>query len=213
MPTNDGCLAATTCWGWIVSNQTEIRPVQQSEADRLAATVTLAFCADPAARWIWPDANQHISALMPLVGAFGGEAALENGTAHVIGDFLGVAIWLQPGVGLDEEAMGEIFAKHVKEPHLSAVNALFEAMADYHPQEPHWYLPLMGVDPAYWRRGLGSALLQHALSVCDRNRTPAYLEATSPASARLYQRHGFEVLGEIVIGSSPPLFPMIRNPR
>jgi len=24
----------------------------------------------------------------------------------------------------------------------------------------------------------------------------------------LYQRHGFEVIGEIVVGNSPPMFPM-----
>jgi hypothetical protein len=60
-----------------------------------------------------PDANQYISVLMPLIGAFGGQAAMEQGTAHVIGDSLGAAIRLPPGIPPDEEAMGEIFAKHV----------------------------------------------------------------------------------------------------
>jgi len=194
-----------------MSDDKEIRTVQGSEADRLAATITLALCSDPSTRWAMPDANQYISVLMPLVGAFGGQAALEHGTAHVIGDFLGAAIWLPPGVHPDEEAMGEIFARHVEESHLEAVYALFETMAGHHPQEPHWYLPLIGVDPAYQRRGLGAALLRHALATCDRDQSLAYLESTNPVSVPLYQRHGFEVIGEITVGNSPPMFPMVRK--
>jgi len=41
----------------------------------------------------------------------------------------------------------------------------------------------------------------------------AYLESTNPANLSLYQRHGFEFIGNIQAGTSPPLFPMIREPR
>jgi hypothetical protein len=30
-------------------------------------------------------------------------------------------------------------------------------MSGYHPDEPHWYLPLLGVDPLRHGKGLGSA--------------------------------------------------------
>lgn len=145
----------------------KVRPILKSETDRFAATLTLALCADPVVRWAMPDANQHMNTLMPLVGAFGGDAAADNGTAYVIGDFKGAVTWLAPGVHPDDDALGEIFAKNVDEPHLSEVYALFEAMAAYHPSEPHWYLPLIGVDPAYQRQGLGSAMLSHVVAACD----------------------------------------------
>jgi ribosomal protein S18 acetylase RimI-like enzyme len=96
---------------------------------------------------------------------------------------------------------------------LKEVYAPFEAMAGHHPPEPHWYLPLIGVDPAFQRRGLGSALLRHALTTCDQNQSLAYLESTNPISVPLYQRHGFEVIGEIAEGSSLTLYPMVRKPR
>ncbi|MFZ0555634.1 MAG: GNAT family N-acetyltransferase [Nitrososphaeraceae archaeon] len=44
---------------------------------------------------------------------------------------------------------------------------VFEKMGSYHPKEPHWYFPLLGVDPLHQGNGLGSALLQHTLAVCD----------------------------------------------
>ncbi len=40
-----------------------------------------------------------------------------------------------------------------------------------------------------------------------------YLEATSPLNKSLYERHGFEEIGVIQFGTSPPLWPMLRKPR
>jgi len=86
-------------------------------------------------------------------------------------------------------------------------------MGSYHPTEPHWYLPFIGVDPARQGNGHGSALMEHALTRCDREQKLAYLESSNPRNIPLYQRHGFEVLGTIQVGSSPPLAPMLRRPR
>lgn len=91
--------------------------------------------------------------------------------------------------------------------------AIFEQMAKYHPTEPHWYLPLIGVDPAHQGRGHGDALVCCALERFDREKLPAYLESTNPRNISLYRRHGFEELGTIQAGSSPALVPMLRRPR
>ena len=72
---------------------------------------------------------------------------------------------------------------------------------------------MIGVDPADQGEGFGSALLQHGLARCDREDKLAYLESTSLESLRLYERHGFELLGTIQVGSSPQVFPMLRKPR
>jgi ribosomal protein S18 acetylase RimI-like enzyme len=90
------------------------------------------------------------------------------------------------------------------------LSRVFEAMESYHPKEPHWYLPLIGVDPAAQGQGLGSALMRHALERIDADRLPAYLESSNPRNIPLYQRHGFEILGTIQVGSSPNLVPMLR---
>ncbi len=47
----------------------------------------------------------------------------------------------------------------------------------------------------------------------DVDTLPAYLEASSPRNRALYERHGFEVTGEIQVADSPPLWPMLRRPR
>lgn len=190
----------------------EVRPVSRSDKDRFEAAMTMAFSADPAARWAWPAPHQFISTFMPLVTLFGGKS-FDHGTAHVIGDFFGVAQWLPPGVQPDDGPIGELFKQNMSEPKLSEVLFLFEQMANFHPHEPHWYIPLIGVDPVFQGRGYGTQLMRRGLGACDRDHQPVYLEATSPANRSFYERHGFRVLGEIRSGDSPPLFPMLRDPR
>jgi ribosomal protein S18 acetylase RimI-like enzyme len=86
-------------------------------------------------------------------------------------------------------------------------------MGSYHPAEPHWYLPMIGVDPGRQGKGYGSALMQHALIRCDRESKPAYLETSNPRNVPLYKRYGFELLDTFQIGSSPSVFPMLRPPK
>jgi ribosomal protein S18 acetylase RimI-like enzyme len=86
-------------------------------------------------------------------------------------------------------------------------------MVRYHPQEPHWYLPMIGVEPARQGKGLGAALLRAALLRVDAEGLSAYLESTNPRNVPLYERHGFEVIGEIRVGTCPPIVPMLRPAR
>ena len=41
----------------------------------------------------------------------------------------------------------------------------------------------------------------------------ACLESSNPKNIPLYERHGFELLGTIQVGASPPIFPMLRKIR
>ncbi len=190
----------------------EVRSVTRPDKDRFEAAMTMAFSADPAARWAWTEALQYINIFMPLVTLVGGKS-FDHGTAYVVGDFSGVAQWLPPGVRPDDGPIGELFEQNMSEPKLGEVLFLFEQMAGFHPQEPHWYIPYFGVDPVVQGRGYGTQLMRYGLVACDRDQQLAYLEATSPGNRLFYERHGFRVLGEIRSGDSPPLFPMLREPR
>ncbi len=176
------------------------------------ATLTLAFAADPMTRWSWPDPRTYLEAFPKLARAFGGAAFLK-GTAHRIDGGAGVALWLPPGVEPDGEAMGALMQSTLKGPALMEGAPIMQQMMDFHPHEPHWYLPLIGIDPQYQGRGLGGALLDHALALSDRDGVPAYLESSNPRNIGLYEQHGFEQLGHIQNGSSPTLVPMLRKPR
>jgi ribosomal protein S18 acetylase RimI-like enzyme len=188
-----------------------VRSATPSEEAATIAVVVLAFASDPVARWSWPDPGAYLEHFPAFVRAFGGRAFAE-GAAHTVEGHAGAALWLPPGIGPDEEAMGGLLERTTPAHLQGDIFALLEQMGRFHPKEPHWYLPLIGVDPARQSRGLGSALMRHALALCDRDKRPAYLESTNPKNVPLYRRLGFELLGTIQAGSSPPLFPMLRKP-
>jgi ribosomal protein S18 acetylase RimI-like enzyme len=125
---------------------------------------------------------------------------------------MGVALWLAPDAAPDEEALAAALTDSVPSHRLQPIFWMFEQMDASHPREPHWHLPLIGVHPALQGQGIGSALLRHALATCDEQHLPAYLEATSPANVRLYERHGFQAIGRIQAADSPPVIPMLRKP-
>jgi hypothetical protein len=55
--------------------------------------------------------------------------------------------------------------------------------------------------------------MEPVLAKCDRERVPAYLEATSSDSRRCYERVGFQAQSEErLAGDGPPFFPMWREP-
>lgn len=189
-----------------------IKVVGPAERRRVVSTVTAAFATDPACRWMYPEPEQYYRYFPHFVEAFAGRA-LEQGTAYCSDDGMGAALWLPPGIGPDEEALVALLRSSVNATDRDAVFAVFGEMARYHPGEPHWHLPLIGVAPSQQGRGYGSALMEYALRRCDREGLPAYLESSSPRNIPLYQRHGFEVLGTIQLDASPPITPMLRAPR
>jgi ribosomal protein S18 acetylase RimI-like enzyme len=187
--------------------------VQAATTEREQAVVdvlTLAFAQDPMARWALPDAHLYLKAWPHVVRAFGGRALL-NGSADVLEDGGGAALWLPPGVEPDGERLVGLIQEHAPAPRLPALMAIFEQMGNFHPKEPHWYLPVIGVDPSRQGMGLGSILMRHAVARSDRAGVPAYLESSNPRNISLYERHGFVWLGIIQSGGSPEVVPMLRR--
>jgi ribosomal protein S18 acetylase RimI-like enzyme len=189
-----------------------VYPIGEASAEAAFAVLVLAFTTDPAARWTWPQPESFLRNMPLAARAFGGKS-FALCTANAIDGFSGVALWLPPGVTSDEEALGTLIERTAPASIQQDAAGVFEQMASFHPHEPHWYLPLIGVDPARQGQRLGDKLMAHALARCDADRLPAYLESSNPRNLGFYQRHGFEILGKIQVGSSPTIVPMLRGGR
>ena len=185
-------------------------PALHDAAARTIATLVTAFADDPFIRWMFPLADQYLSAFPRVLHYFAG-AAFDSGSAYRTADFSGAALWLPPGVSPDENGLGQVLADHVDPAMQEQVFAVMEQVGGGHPEAPHWYLPAMGVDPIRQGLGLGSSLMGHTLGLCDQTCRLAYLESTNPANIPFYQRHGFQVVGEIQIDGSPVLTRMLRG--
>lgn len=177
---------------------------------RLLQTIVLGFSADPMARWASPDAAVYLDRRAEFFDAMGG-AAFDHGTAFVADDGAAVATWLPPGVESDVERLSAIMAEQTPESRMGEMDGLFARMEEFHISEPHWYLPLIAADPARQGQGLGTALMEAAIARIDADGRPAYLESSNPRNIPLYERFGFETIGEIRTETSPVLTPMVRR--
>ena len=186
--------------------------VTTRDEDRVVGTITVAFVADPAMRWIYPGPAQYLAGFPKLVRALG-RGAFEKGSAHQASEFAGVAIWLRPGVHPDQVLLGQVIESTVDAQQAPSVLEVLEELDRWHPREPHWYLAFIGVDTPRQREGLGSLLLRHALRQVDEEHAPAYLETANPGNIPLYSRHGFELAATVNLPSAPALFPMVRPGR
>jgi GNAT superfamily N-acetyltransferase len=90
---------------------------------------------------------------------------------------------------------------------------LVQIVESRHPKTPHYYLGGLGTDPAWQKRGLGSAVLAPVLEICDRDGVPAYLESSKESNIAFYERQRFELIDEVSVpGSSVRLWLMWRDP-
>jgi GNAT superfamily N-acetyltransferase len=143
-----------------------IKTATESDEKYVIDVIVRAFAADPAARWGWPDSQQYFLHFPSFVKTFGGKA-FTHGSAYYIEGYTAAALWLRPNVYPDEDKLISLVQRTVSEQIQKDFFPVFEQMGRYHPSEPHWYLPLMGVDPSQQGKGFGSALLQHTLIQCD----------------------------------------------
>ena len=190
----------------------EIRSATVAEMPQAVSTIVAAFLTDPISRFAWLSPHDHLHGMALATREFAG-GSFEHGTAFVSTDFRGAALWLPPGVHPNAEALEQVFRDTAEAAHLDDLLGTFEKMDQCHPEEPHWYLPLVGVEPNAQGSGIGGALMRHAVDRCDQDGALAYLESSNPRNISLYERHGFEVVGEIQVGAGPLVTSMLRKPR
>ena len=190
----------------------EIRSATPEEMPQVISTIVAAFLTDPIMRFAWPSPHDYLQAMPVATPGFAG-GALQAGSADIEAAFGGAALWLPPGVHPDGALLEGAFRELAEPAHLGDLFRTFVQMEQCHPSEPHWYLPMIGVEPYAQGRGIGGALMRHAVARCDRDGTAAFLESSNPRNISLYERHGFEVVGQIQVGAAPVVTPMLRPPR
>ena len=186
--------------------------VGDAEIDHAIATLILAFGTDPVERWMYGDPHHYLMHIPKLFRALG-TSSFEAGAAERTADGLGVALWLPPGIHGDDGPLEAVIGETIAVGKQADVGAMLERTEDYRPKEPHWYLSLIGVEVLHRSMACGAALLHHGLRQCDREHFPAYLWSSNRLNTSLYERHGFEIVAAIQVGSSPSIFPILRRVR
>lgn len=198
----------------------DLRPGRKSDVRDLADVLGRAFHDDPVMTWIQPDAAARRRALPRMFATMTRHHFLRGGGVEVAagGDGIGAAaLWDPPGrwqqTSLEGLLMMPAFIRAFGN-RVAAGRQVADLMKERHPEEPHWYLAIIGSDTSVRGKGFGQALMRSRLDRCDAEYAPAYLESSNPDNIPYYERFGFEVTGELRLpDSGPSLWPMWRQPR
>jgi GNAT superfamily N-acetyltransferase len=193
-----------------------VRTATESEGPRVVEALARAFYDDPVLSWFFPDDSRRARQLEKFFALARERIWARHDLIYTTKAVAGAAVWLPP----EEWRVGLLEQLRLTPSLISAIGlrdvprALrgFNLMESRHPHEPHYYLPVVGVDPRWQGRGIGTALLRPMLERCDREGMPAYLEATSPRNRACYERNGFRVTDEFNFPNGPPLALMWREP-
>jgi GNAT superfamily N-acetyltransferase len=181
----------------------------QDSRRQVVSALTLAFVADPVMRWMYPEPEAYLEFFPKFAAAFA-SASFSANTTWLSTDGGGASCWQPRGVESDGDAIAAAMFSSIDESKHETTELIFEKMDVFHPTEPHWYLAIVGVEASKQGRGLGAQLMKETLTRCDEEGLSAYLESSNPANISLYQRHGFEEIGEIQFGDAPVITPMLR---
>jgi ribosomal protein S18 acetylase RimI-like enzyme len=199
------------------------RPARKADITELSHALGRAFYDDPVSIWIMPDDKTRAAHLRKFFAGITRHHHLAGGGAEVASDGSTIgaaALWDPPGrwkqsareqlMMLPSFLLGFGFRMTTGR----KLGELLERMKQHHPEEPHWYLAVLGSDTVVRGKGYGHALMRSRLDRVDAEHAPAYLESSKYQNIAYYQRFGFEVTGELVVpNGGPTVWPMWRAPR
>lgn len=193
----------------------ELTEAGSGDAHAIGEITADAFRNDPFNQWIFGN----FAAISAMFHAQARRIYVPRGYCYRLGD-QGACMWMMPDqkteFGLGDYAT-IAWSTLVKSGPRAVMRAIKtgNAMDRHHPHFPHAYLFSIGVRPAAQGKGIGHRLMRPVLEACDREGMPAYLENSNPVNTSFYRSCGFEEMGATIHPEpgSPPLVPMLRQPR
>lgn len=198
-------------------DQYQIRKVLPEDVPVLAEVAARAFEDDPLTDWLRENDKDPLAMERQM---FMSEYRMSKRFDLIFTDSMrqGVAVWKPPGVKATFsdriiQAWMMIGTMKLSLRTLAKIRFLLD-IEKVHYKSPHYYLSLLAVAPEMQGKGLGTALMQPVLEICDRDGIPAYLETETESNVRYYSGKGFRVLQEIVTSDGlSRVWTMLREPK
>ena len=191
------------------------RPAAWADADALSRTLGRAFHDDPFMACLFRDAQSRPQK-MPKLFRLLFKLALPLGGCLVTSGCEAAALWRPPGQAelhwghyiANAVPFIELFGADI--PHVLRTMDLVDKQ---HPHTRHWYLQVLGTEPARQGRGYAGLVMRRQLAVVDADGLPAYLETAKAINIPLYGAYGFEVTGEVGLPGGVTSYSMWRPAR
>ncbi len=191
-----------------------VRRARREDFDALSAMLARAFYDDPITSWFYPRPQRRLAYARRF---FAIRLRQLDGLrlTFTTTDHSGAALWTPPGRWREDLRQSLMLLPMMPAllPHIVRSTRAVREIERRHPIVPHYYLSVIGTEPAVQGEGIGSALLSVVLDRCDSEAIAAYLECSKESNVDFYVRHGFSVTECVELPGGPPLWLMWRAPR
>lgn len=180
----------------------------------MAEALVRAFAREPFHQWMVPDA-QEWSKKAPKYFTSYIKMIRRDGYADTADGGHGAGLWLspdKPGGGFLSRFQVPFVLWRLAGQKFNEVWSVIPLIEQHRPIDPHWYLDILGVDPAQASTGIGSALLTHGLERSDQSGRCVFLDTLSEDNVQFYERYDFEVTSQFALPSGLPIWTMVRQP-
>lgn len=187
-------------------------PISRAGRERmpaLARVLARAFIDDPIVRWPLPADVDDIEDRVRSMFTWAYVDLADLGMVWEAAGGHGVAVWVPPGgaaqlIASDRQVRERLAA--LTDDGGRRYGVLWDWIEDQLPDEPHWFLDALGVEPLRQSRGIGTALVRWGLERAAADDVPVTLETGRLDAIRYYERFGFRVVGE---GEPEPAGPHV----
>lgn len=181
----------------------EITVATPAERERVIESLVAAFPSDPVLRFLFPDENTYPAHAAAFFGHLF-DKRVHRQSIWTIGGGASAAIWEPPAGG--EPVAGPDLPAGA----LARMREYDEAVHSALPDEPFWYLGVLGTHPASAGRRWGRAVMAAGLRRAAADGLPSILETSNPGNVEIYRRAGWEVVREVA--APLPIWVMRRSP-
>ena len=178
----------------------ESREELSSLENKFAEVLSRAFYNDPYYLWIMPNGKKRLLQLqwwMKILLRY----TLIYGSIHYTDDNKGVAMWVGPDKPIIDDvkilSLGLImYPFKIGIRNFMRLLDISEQWNKEHKKlnKRHYYLMVIGVEPEYQGKGIGSRLMQVGLKKADDEKLECYLETVTYEDVRFYMKHNFEII-------------------
>lgn len=178
--------------------------LREEQIDAASAVLARAFFDDPMTVYVEPD-DARRRQILPGFFSTGVILGHRHGEAYAtVGTLDAAVVWMPPeapelspehiaaaGSADRQREMGAAAMER-----FNRVTGVWGMLHERDMPDPHWYLMILGVEPARQGQGVGGQMIASVLRRADAAGVACYLETAKARNVPFYQRHGFEVLVE-----------------
>ena len=196
---------------------TPIRPATPADIGSIATTLAKSFHDDPVKLHLLGGKSVPQAKVEPFFTTFQ-KIKLPHGHVNTTPGHEAAAIWAPPDqwkipfttVLKNSPTFLKLYGLRLF-PNLGVLSMMEKAHGEV--DFPHYYLEIIGTDPAHQGKGFGSALMQPMVERADTEGVGLYLESSKESNVGFYGRFGFEVRRTLTLRKGPDMWLMWRKPR